>query len=101
RIEARTAARCRTWRGRDDVSGVRLAQSQSTPMIRMAEAMRRVLLGCVLVAAAGSEFGVGHAESALEVLPVQGTVFVLVGPNGNTTVQIGPEGPLVVDTQPA
>ena len=37
----------------------------------------------------------------LEVLPVQGNVFVIVGPGGNTTVQIGPEGPLVVDTQPA
>jgi glyoxylase-like metal-dependent hydrolase (beta-lactamase superfamily II) len=28
-------------------------------------------------------------------------VFVLATPRGNTTVQIGPEGPLVVDTQPA
>ena len=28
-------------------------------------------------------------------------MFVIVGPGGNTTVQIGPEGPLVVDTQPA
>ena len=35
------------------------------------------------------------------MLPVQGNVFVLAGPDGNSTVQIGPEGPLVVDTQPA
>ena len=41
------------------------------------------------------------AQPRLEVLPVQGNVFVIVGTGGNTTVQIGPEGPLVVDTQPA
>ena len=38
---------------------------------------------------------------ALQVLPVQGNVFVLAAAGGNTTVQIGSEGPLVVDTQPA
>ena len=37
----------------------------------------------------------------MQVLPVQGNVFVLATSGGNTTVQIGPEGPLVVDTQPA
>ena len=41
------------------------------------------------------------AQQRLEILPVQGNVFVIVGTGGNTTVQIGPEGPLVVDTQPA
>lgn len=35
------------------------------------------------------------------MLRAQGDVFVLVGPAGNTTVQVGPEGPLLVDTQPA
>ena len=41
------------------------------------------------------------AQGDLTVLPVQGNVYVLVGPGGNSTVQIGSEGPLVVDTQPA
>jgi cyclase len=41
------------------------------------------------------------AQGGLEILPVQGGVFALMGPGGNTTVQIGAEGPLVVDTQPA
>jgi glyoxylase-like metal-dependent hydrolase (beta-lactamase superfamily II) len=41
------------------------------------------------------------AQGALEVLPVQGKVFVLAGPSGNTIVQIGQDGPLLVDTQPA
>jgi glyoxylase-like metal-dependent hydrolase (beta-lactamase superfamily II) len=41
------------------------------------------------------------AQSAIDVLRAQGNVFMLAGPRGNTAVQIGSEGPLVVDTQPA
>jgi cyclase len=41
------------------------------------------------------------AEAPLEVLPVQGNVFVIVGPGGNTTVQVGDEGVVIVDTQTA
>ena len=37
---------------------------------------------------------------SLEVLPAQGNVHVLAAAGGNTTVQVGSEGPLV-DTQPA
>jgi cyclase len=42
-----------------------------------------------------------RAQEDLHVLPVQGNVFVLASPSGNTTVQVGPDGPLLVDTQPA
>lgn len=42
-----------------------------------------------------------EAQEALVVLPAQGSVYVLVGEGGNSAVQIGPEGPLVVDPQPA
>jgi cyclase len=52
-----------------------------------------VLFACAAVA------GVS-AQQRLEVLPVQGSVSLIVGPGGNTAVQIGPEGPLVVDAQP-
>ncbi len=41
------------------------------------------------------------AQSDLEVLPVQGNVFAIFGPGGNSTVQVGSEGVVVVDTQPA
>jgi cyclase len=41
------------------------------------------------------------AQGELQVLPAQGSVFVVAGPAGNTTVQVGSEGPLVVDTQTA
>jgi len=39
------------------------------------------------------------AQTALEILPAQGNVFAIVGPGGNTTVQIGHEAVVVVDTQ--
>lgn len=41
------------------------------------------------------------AQDALEVLPVQGGVYALFGPAGNSTLQIGSDGVVVVDTQPA
>jgi glyoxylase-like metal-dependent hydrolase (beta-lactamase superfamily II) len=34
----------------------------------------------------------------VKVTPVQGNIYMLTGAGGNTTVQIGPEGVLVVDT---
>jgi glyoxylase-like metal-dependent hydrolase (beta-lactamase superfamily II) len=40
-------------------------------------------------------------DGRLEVLPVQGQVHVLVGPGGNTTVQAGVEGVVLVDTKTA
>jgi cyclase len=42
-----------------------------------------------------------RAQSDLEVLPAQGQVSALVSAAGNAAVQIGPDGPLVVDSQPA
>jgi glyoxylase-like metal-dependent hydrolase (beta-lactamase superfamily II) len=41
------------------------------------------------------------AQGDLEVLPVQGNVFALFGPGGNTTLQVGPQGVVVVEAQPA
>src|SRR5213594_3793103 len=35
----------------------------------------------------------------MQVLPVQGNVYMIVGAGGNTTVQVGTSGVLVVDTQ--
>jgi glyoxylase-like metal-dependent hydrolase (beta-lactamase superfamily II) len=51
------------------------------------------VLLCLPLAASG--------QSDLEVLPVQGNVFAIFGPAGNTTVQVGSQGAVVVDTQPA
>jgi glyoxylase-like metal-dependent hydrolase (beta-lactamase superfamily II) len=38
-------------------------------------------------------------DGEIHVLPVQGNVYMLVGGGGNTTVQIGKDGVLVVDTK--
>ena len=40
------------------------------------------------------------AQSELEVLSAQGQVHLLASTSGNTTVQVGPEGALIVDPQP-
>ena len=40
-------------------------------------------------------------QGQLEVLPAQGNVFMIVGPGGNTAVQVGHDAVVVVDTQTA
>ena len=37
-------------------------------------------------------------NAQIHTLPVQGNVYMLVGPGGNVTVQVGPQGVLMVDT---
>ena len=50
-----------------------------------------------LAAGAAILTGSAAAQHALETLPVQGQVYVLAGPAGNTTVQAGSDGALIVD----
>ena len=66
----------------------------------MRKAVERLLRS---LAAALASLAVGHAlpQPGLEVLPAQGNVFMIAGPGGNTTVQIGHEAVVVVDTQTA
>ena len=40
-------------------------------------------------------------DGEIHILPVQGNVYMLVGGGGNTTVQVGKDGVLVVDTKQA
>ena len=61
----------------------------------------RVLAAAATLVASSVPSILLRAQSDLDVLPAQGSVFVLATAGGNTTVQIGPDGPLVVDTQPA
>ena len=53
------------------------------------------LLSAVIV------LGIGACAQDVHVFPVQGDVSMIVGPGGNTTVQAGKEGLVVVDTQTA
>ena len=63
-----------------------------------------VALGAAVIAwwlAAGQPSGAQGRPAAndeLEVLPVQGRVSMLAGAGGNVTVQVGPQGVLLVDT---
>jgi glyoxylase-like metal-dependent hydrolase (beta-lactamase superfamily II) len=61
----------------------------------------RHLIGSLIVLALIAASVLLRAQGDLHVLPVQGNVFVVASAGGNTTVQVGPEGPLLVDTQPA
>jgi glyoxylase-like metal-dependent hydrolase (beta-lactamase superfamily II) len=45
------------------------------------------------------EAGKNLSNTEVHVLPVQGNIYMLVGAGGNTTVQVGSQGVLVVDTQ--
>jgi len=57
-----------------------------------------LLLGFIEVGYA--QQGAGSDPSQIQILPVQGNVYMLVGAGGNTTIQAGDEGVLVVDTKP-
>lgn len=39
------------------------------------------------------------SDAEIQVMPVQGHVYMLAGPGGNTTVQVGDQGIVVVDSQ--
>ena len=64
-----------------------------------------VLAATASLAAQGSaslQSGAGlQSGAALEVIAVRNGVHMIAGPNGNTTVQVGRDGVLVVDPQPA
>src|SRR5258706_1556770 len=63
-----------------------------------------LVLACVMlvpVAPAARLQRPSAADGAIEVLPVHGQVSLLAGPAGNTAVQVGPQGIIVVDTMRA
>jgi glyoxylase-like metal-dependent hydrolase (beta-lactamase superfamily II) len=62
--------------------------------VRIPRRARLIVIAACFAGAAG-------AQSAIEVLPAQGQVYLLAGPISNTAVQIGAEAVVVVDTQTA
>ena len=58
-----------------------------------------ILLASVLVIAAVAQEKQAPANKpAIEVLPVRGNIYMLIGAGGNVTASIGSEGVLLVDT---
>jgi glyoxylase-like metal-dependent hydrolase (beta-lactamase superfamily II) len=66
----------------------------------MNAALRLVLAAAVTALTAWAAAPLVRAQADLDVLPAQGQVSALVSAAGNAAVQIGPDGPLVVDTLP-
>jgi glyoxylase-like metal-dependent hydrolase (beta-lactamase superfamily II) len=60
--------------------------------------MRKALLLLPLLFAISASAQRNFDDVEVKATPVQGNVYVLIGSGGNTTVQIGPDGVLVVDT---
>lgn len=52
-------------------------------------------LGLAAHAAQAQDF----TDAEIHILPVSGNIYMLVGPIGNSTIQIGDDGVLIVDTQ--
>ncbi|MGD8323692.1 MAG: MBL fold metallo-hydrolase [Gammaproteobacteria bacterium] len=69
------------------------------PSISRKRATAIVLVAQVFGFCALRAQGVDFAAAEINVLHVQGNVYMLAGPVGNTTVQIGEQGVVVVDTQ--
>lgn len=57
------------------------------------------VLGGMTATSCRAQPAVDFAAATIEVLPVSGNVYMLVGPIGNSAVQIGDDGVLVVDSQ--
>jgi cyclase len=67
----------------------------TSSLVRLAQAFA----AAAVVGAASAQPAVDFANAKIEILPVQGNVYMLAGPVGNSTVQVGNDGVLIVDTQ--
>ena len=63
--------------------------------------MRRVLTGFAIALAAGIVPSAQQSTAQLNVIPVQGQVYLITGAGANVAVQVGDKGALLVDTPPA
>ena len=57
------------------------------------------LVNLCLIAHSSAQDSNDLANAEIHILPVSGNIYMLVGPIGNSTVQIGDDGVLIVDTQ--
>lgn len=57
-----------------------------------------LLATCLCSVGAVAQDRGAEGQAQIDVLPVQGNVYMLVGEDGNVTVQVGEEGVLIVDT---
>jgi len=60
---------------------------------------RTTSLACALLFAGAAAVRTQQNTSSIDILKVHGQVYLLAGPAGNTLIQVGSQGVLVVDTQ--
>lgn len=60
---------------------------------------RKTALACALLFASAAAVQTQQKTSSIDILKVHGQVYLLAGPAGNTLIQVGSQGVLVVDTQ--
>jgi glyoxylase-like metal-dependent hydrolase (beta-lactamase superfamily II) len=66
---------------------------------RVWAAISASMAGAFLAAGAAAQQGIDFSVAEIHIQPVRGNVYMLVGPVGNSVVQVGKDGVLVVDTQ--
>jgi cyclase len=59
---------------------------------------KRPSVGALLALIGLAQFALAQQPGKIEVLPVQGNIYMLAGAGGNVTLQLGENGVLVVDT---
>jgi cyclase len=60
---------------------------------------RLILIASALASLVLGQNNQSRANAEIHVLPVQNNIYMIVGPGGNSTVQVGKDGILLVDTQ--
>jgi cyclase len=82
-----------------------MPKNLETAVSCIASARRRAAQSARVIVLAGAAMWSISAQQQnfdsvqIQVLPIRGNVYMLVGAGGNTTVQVGAEGVLMVDTQ--
>jgi cyclase len=66
---------------------------------RAATALSMIAVAGVAATTARAQPAIDFASAKIEIWPVRNNVYMLVGPIGNSAVQVGDDGVLVVDTQ--
>src|ERR1051326_9077696 len=98
--KARPAVRGREGRSGNDVSGVH-AEVEDSPFGKTKDCtMTRHIAVLVLVCSASVSLMSMPQETRdeIRILPVRNNVYMLVSSAGNTTVQTGEDGVIIVDT---
>jgi len=69
-----------------------------TRLTRLAAAVAAAVFLCAMVGLAQPAVQQNNGRSGLQVLPVRGNIYMVVGAGSNIVLQVGPDGVLIVDS---